>query len=174
MSAAPQYDERRVDPRAAVSLLASLNSDAGENPVMVVELSPLGVRIQTEDPPDNGRHYELHFTVHGQAYDTRLRVVHWTGNDGAYHWGCLFVDLQPQELERLRRAVYAATGQASTSIREWAEIEAEAEQRPRDHILVGQTPAGQDIRLAARDCVELGQQGVELFVSTVASLENAG
>lgn len=165
--------ERRADIRAGVSLLGAVDTPDGECPVMVVELSPLGVRIQTDDAPDPTYEYALHFTVHRQQYNTRLRVVHSMGSDGSYHWGCAFVDLLPEELEGLRRAVYAAAGMAEAFVRSWPEVNADATREPEAQVLVGRTPSGQDICLAAADCVELGQDGVGLFVTTVASLESA-
>jgi hypothetical protein len=166
-------EERRADIRAPVSLLGAVDTPDGECPVIVVDLGPQGARIQTDDPPDPDHEYCLHFRVHQQQYDTRLRVKHWMAGDGAYRWGCAFLDLEPQTLENLRRTVYAAAGLAEATIRDWQEVEDEAARRPDSQVLVGRMPSGQEISLAGADCVELGQEGVGLFVQTVASLENA-
>lgn len=166
-------EERRADIRTSVSLLGSVDTPDGECPVVVVDLGPLGARIQTDDPPNPEHEYTLHFTVHQQQYNTRLRVVHSIASDSSYHWGCAFLDLLPAELDGLRRAVYAAAGLAEAFLRSWPEVNAEAAAQPEAQVLVGRTPSGQDICLAAADCVELGPEGVGLFVATVASLESA-
>jgi PilZ domain len=160
MAITEQTAERRADLRAPVSLLGAIDTPEGECPVIVIDLSPQGARIQIDDPPDPEHEYALHFSVHQQAYDTRLRVAHWLSNDGSYHWGCAFLDLSPNEIEGLRRTVYAAAGMAEAFVREWSEVGDDAASNPETPVLVGRTPSGQDICLAAADCLELGQDGV--------------
>jgi hypothetical protein len=174
MAVEQRTQERRADVRAPVSLLGAIDTADGECPVIVTELSPLGARIQIDDPPDADREYALHFSIHQQQYNPRLRVVHWMPSDGSYRWGCAFMDLQQAELDSLRRTVYAAAGLADAFVRSWGEIDADASRNAPDaQVLVGRTPSGQDISLAAADCLELGQEGVGLFVRTLASLESA-
>ena len=168
-----QVMERRSDPRAPVSLMGAVRMDDDEAPAVVLDLSPSGVRIQVASPPDPTHEYQLHFTVHRRAYSPRLRVIHWNGRDGAYRWGCSFFDLPDDQRDSLRRTVQAAAGGSELTVREWPEVLAAAASEPDNQVLVGRTPAGHEITLLGRDCADIGQDGVELFVQTVASLENA-
>jgi hypothetical protein len=164
--------ERRGFVRAPISVLGAVETDAGEAPMLVLELSPSGARIQTDDKPDLEGVYKLHFTVHKAEYTTHFRVIHYRANDGTYHWGGSFLDLLPDQIAQLRRTVEAAAGIAVLSFREWDDVRTEASARPDEQIVVGFTPAGQEIRLSAHDCLDIGQEGVELFVHTVGNLEH--
>ncbi|MBV8087479.1 MAG: PilZ domain-containing protein [Chloroflexi bacterium] len=166
-------EERRSSLRAPVSLLGELESGNDGQPVVLLDLSAAGARIQASDPPEVDREYLLHFTVHSLPYRARFRVAHWLEADGSYHWGGCFVDLTSEERATLRRAVNAAAGVATVWHREWSEIVVEAAGAASGQVLVGATPAGQEIRLAAADCLSMGQTGVELFVRTVAGMESA-
>jgi len=166
-------EERRNYLRAPMALMAALRTDEIEAPVVLVDLSPTGARIQADNPPDLSREYLLHFSVHRAEYHARFRVVHWTENDGSFHWGGAFLDLSPEQHDQLRRTVVAAMGLASTTVRPWQDVLAEACVTPDQQIMVGSTPAGQEIRLSGKDCLEMGEEGIELFVRTVASLESA-
>jgi len=154
-----------------VSLVAALQSDGSEAPVMLVDLSPAGARLKVSDPPQPDAEFMLHFTVHRTRYETRFRVVHWSETDGSFHWGGMLLDLTDEQRTNLRRAVEAAAGMATTWFREWTAVSEEALRSPIEQVLVGTTPAGQEIRLLGEDCTEMGAEGVELFVSTVAGLE---
>jgi len=166
-------EERRSSLRAPVSLLGELESGEQGLPVVLVDLSAAGARIQASDPPDLTREYLLNLTVHSLAYRARFRVAHWTEDNGAYHWGGSFMDLTPDQRSSLRRAVDAVAGVATTWLRDWTDIAAEAAGAPESAVLVGATAAGHEVRLAAADCLDMGQSGVELFVRTVAGLESA-
>jgi PilZ domain-containing protein len=165
--------ERRADPRAAVSLMGAVELGGLESPALVLDLSPAGARLQVDSPPDLAHDYQLHFSVHGMAWSPHFRVIHWAGANGAYRWGCNFFDLPSDQRDGLRRSVRAASGAAELTIADWPSVLAAAEAAPNGDVLVGSTPAGRDIRLPARDCLEIGPQGVDLFVRTVASLETA-
>jgi len=168
-----QVLERRSDFRAPVSLMGAVQLDGDETPAIILDLSPTGVRIQVDSPPDLAQEYQLHFNAHRMACSPRLRVVHWNGSAGAYRWGCTFFDLPDDQRDSLRRTVRAASGAAGRTLREWAEVLAAASIEPGRQILVGFTPCGREITLLGQDCVETGQDGVELFVRTVAGLESA-
>ncbi|HEY8693114.1 MAG TPA: PilZ domain-containing protein [Chloroflexota bacterium] len=168
-----QVTERRSDTRAPVSLMGAMRLDDDETPAIILDLSPSGVRFQVDSPPDPRHEYQLHFNVHSMACSPRLRVVHWNGSAGAYRWGCTFFDLPDDQRDSLRRIVQAASGAAGLTVREWAEVLAAASIEPDGQILVGFTPCGREITLLGQDCVETGQDGVELFVRTVAGLESA-
>ena len=165
--------ERRTSPRATVSLVGALNSGEREAPVVVLDLSLTGARIQTADPPDSRGEYLLHFSVHRIHYRASFRVVHWTQTDGTYSWGGLLVGLSDQQLAELRLAVDAAAGLSAIVVRPWAEILEEAFRWRDEQIVVGATPAGREIRLSGADCLAIGAAGVELFVTTVGGLETA-
>lgn len=165
--------DRRRHVRAAVSLIGAVESGAGETPVVLVDLSTGGARLQMDDPPDPEQSYELHFTVRQREYHAPFRAVRWAAEDGAYHWGCSFLGMATEQIASLRGVVHAAAGLAQTSLRPWEEVLPEATRQPEANVLVGQTPAGEDIRLLGQDCLEAGQDGVELFVRTVAGLEQA-
>lgn len=164
--------ERRHDLRAPVSLVGGLNRGEGEAPVIVLDLSSTGARIQTDDPADEGGEYLLHFTVHHTEYRARYRVCHCIESNDAYQWGGSFIDLEDDRLAALQRAVYAAAGLASTTVRPWPEILEEAFCRREELIVVGSTPSGHEIRLSGADCLDVGAEGIDLFVRTVAGLEN--
>lgn len=164
--------ERRGELRAPVSVLGAVETDAGEAPIVVLELSPYGARIQTDDEPDLEFTYTLYFSVHQTEYTTRFRVLHYVGNDGTYSWGGSFLDLTADQAASLRRSVHAAAGVAVLAHREWADVRAEANAEPNQQIVVGFTPSGQEICLSGDDCLDIGQEGVELFVHTVGNLEH--
>jgi len=166
-------EERRNYLRAPMALMAALRTDEIEAPVVLVDLSPTGARIQADTAPDLSREYMLHFSVHRTEYHARFRVVHWTENDGSFRWGGAFLDLSPDERDQLRRTVVAAMGLASTSVRPWRDVLEDAFVARDQQIVIGSTPAGQEIRLSGEDCLEMGEEGIELFVRTVASLESA-
>lgn len=163
--------ERRTDPRARVSLLGTVHTEDGERPVVVLDLSTGGARIQAGKEPDMERDYHLDFRVHDQEYKARFRVVRWDGAEETYQWGCSFADLSSDQMNMLRRSVHAAVGLSETFLRPWDEIEAEAKAPAGAYVIVGHTPAGREILLAAKDCLDIGSEGVELFVRTLASLE---
>ena len=163
--------ERRRAVRAPVSVLGALETDAGELPMLVLDLSISGARIQTDGEPDLELKYTVHFTVHNVEYHAGFRVVRSVASDGTFHWGGSFEGLAPEQVETLRRAVDAAAGIATLVIREWADVEADAAAHADEQIVVGFTPAGHDIRLSSHDCLDMGQEGVALFVHTVANLE---
>ncbi len=123
--------------------------------------------------PDPTREYEISFTVHETRYEARFRIVRCEVEGQTFTCGCSFVDMTPQHSELLGRVVNAAAGLSTLVIRPWSEIVQDAYVRRADQIVVGSTPAGQEIRLLGSDCLEIGEEGVELFVRTVASLEHA-
>lgn len=164
--------ERRTHLRAPVSLVGALASNECESPVVVLDLSPFGARIQTEDPPQAGYEYLLDFSVHRSHYQARFRVTHWAERDRAFQWGGAFLDLPSEQLAELRRAVQAAAGLSGTIVRPWAQVFEQACRCPDEQILVGFTPAGREIHLSGADCLDIEADGVELFVRTVAGLEN--
>jgi hypothetical protein len=163
--------DRRGDVRAPVSVMGAVRSETVDAPVVLLDLSASGARIQADAPPDLASEYLLNFTVHNAKYQARLRVVHWEANDAAYYWGCSFTDLAPEQLDALRRTVNAAAGLTTTTVRHWKEIAHEARTSPDAQVLVGFTPAGHELKLAGQECLDIGRDGVELFVRTVASLE---
>ena len=169
-----QVMERRSDSRASVSLMGALQlAGEAEAPAVVLDLSAGGVRIQVDSPPNPEHEYQLHFNVHRVSYSPRVRVVHWDGSGGAYRWGCTFFDL-PEELRgSLRQTVHAASGAAGLTLRPWPEVLAVARTDPTTHVTVGAAPSGREITLLGQDCLDIGQEGVELFVHTVAGLESA-
>jgi hypothetical protein len=166
-------EERRGSPRAPVSLLGELETGEAELPVVLVDLSAAGARIQASDPPDPNREYLLNLTVHSLPYRARFRVAHWIEADGTYHWGGAFEDLTPDQRSLLGRAVDAVAGVATTWHRGWTEIVVDAASSPEAQVVVGATPAGHEIRLRGADCLDMDQTGVELYVRTVAGLESA-
>ncbi|HEU0166755.1 MAG TPA: PilZ domain-containing protein [Chloroflexota bacterium] len=166
-------EERRSSLRAPVSLLGELEFEDDGQPVVLLDLSASGARIQASDPPRLDRDYLLNVTVHSLPYRARFRVAHWLEAGGSYHWGGRFVDLSTDERASLRRAVDAAAGVAAIWHRAWSDIVVEAAGASESQVLVGATPAGQEIRLAGADCLSMGQTGVELFVRTVAGMESA-
>lgn len=153
--------------------MGAVESPDGEAPVVVLDISAHGVLLQADSPPDPAVDYQLYFTVHHTAYSPKIRVVHWAGGEGAYRWGCVFFEIPSEQVESLQRTVHAAAGQAEMSIRRWDEVSADASSSPAANILVGTTPSGRDICIPARDCLEIGRDGIELFVQTVAGLETA-
>ena len=165
--------ERRSDARAPVALMGAVMTPDGESPVLVLDLSARGARLQVDSLPDPASEYQLHFTVHGLSCTPKFRVVHWDGGEGAYHWGCTFFEIPADQSETLRRTVQAAIGLAEMSIRSWDAVSLDATRTPADQVLVGSTASGRDIRIAGQDCLEMGPEGVELFVRTVAGLETA-
>jgi hypothetical protein len=165
--------EKRADLRAPVSLVAAIQTNGDESPVVVLDLSPGGVCLQVDAPPDPHLEYRLHLNVHRTTYTPRFRVVRWVGEDGVYHWGCSFSDLGREEQEHLRRSVHAAAGVLNGAVRDWAGVSAEAAARPGEQIVVGTTPAGDDIRLLGQDCLDIGEEGLKLYVETIIGLERA-
>ncbi len=157
--------------RAPVSMLGAVLTNAGEAPVVVLDLSSGGAYLQVDAPPEPDHEYTLHFNVHRSEYSAQFRVVRWSGDDGDYRWGCCFSDLVGEQRERLRRSVHAAAGLAETSLRDWDSVLADASAEPGNQVVVGCTAAGEEIRLVGSDCVALGDAGVELYVRTVAGLE---
>src|SRR5438309_11651967 len=165
--------DRRNDLRAPVSILAALESSGGEAPVMLLDLSSTGACIQTDDPPDETAEYQIHFSVHQVEFSARFRVIHWTTSDGIYHWGCSFESMSEEALQKLTQAVAAAAGLSSTTQRPWTDILEEAYLRREDQIVVGHTPSGREVRLLAHECLDICEEGVELFVKTGGSLESS-
>jgi hypothetical protein len=165
--------ERRSDVRAPVSLMGAVMTPDGESPVLLLDLSARGARLRVDCLPDPAGEYQLHFTVHGMSWSPKFRVVHWTGGEGAYHWGCTFFEIPADQSENLRRTVHAAIGLAEMSVRPWEAVSLDALTTPADEVLVGSTASGHDIRIAGQDCLDMGPDGVELFVRTVAGLETA-
>lgn len=159
--------------RAPVSLMGAVLTPDGEAPVLVLDLSAGGVRLQADSPPTQQFDYQLYFNVHRTSYSPRFRVVHWDGGDGAYNWRCSFFEIPGDQCDSIRRTVHAAVGKAEMSIRLWAEVSAEADRQPAADIVVGCTASGRDICLPAHDLLEIGPDGVDLFVRTVAGLETA-
>jgi len=169
---ATDQKERRVEQRASTSLVATLRMEAGdEAPVIVLDLSSRGALIETDAPPNLDVRYTISLRVYGDVYTTPLQVMRWTRRDDTYLWGCQ-LEIPADDALRLRRAVQAALGQSTVEIYSWQEIR-EAVLKPSrgDRIVVGRTPAGHLIELAAQDVNELGPEGLELYVRTVASLE---
>ncbi|GEM_PF-3411487 len=165
--------ERRSGLRAPTSLVATLRRQQQECPVVVLDLSPDGALIETEAPPQASAAYELRFNVFGETYFTPVDVVHWRKHHDAYLWGCrLAVSLADQR--RLCNAVKAVLGLSGTYLRPWAEIRQQLhDEAASTEILVGRTPSGREIELTPRDCVEMGPDGVELYVRTISSIEAA-
>ena len=153
--------------------MGALDLEGSEAPAVVLDLSPGGVRLQTDAPPRQGGEYQLHFRVHGQACSLWLQVIYCAGAGGHFQWGCRFRDLADAERESLRRSVQAASGGGETVVRPWPEVLPAAEASPGTTVLVGCTPSGRDITLLGQDCLEMGAEGVALFVTTVGGLESA-
>jgi hypothetical protein len=168
-----QVMDRRSDTRASVSLMGAVVIENDEAPAVLVDLSATGVAIQMDAPPNLDCDYRIFFNAHRTAYSLRFRVVHWTGSEGFYRWGCAFSDLADDQRESLRRTVAAASGASQTYVRPWIEVVAAADQAPEAKILVGSAPSGREITLLGRDCLDMGEDGVLLFVQTVAGIESA-
>src|SRR5262249_23238582 len=84
---------------------------------------------------------------------------------------CRFVDVGPIQAEAIDRAVQAAAGHQVHVMRDWSELTAEANASPSANIVLGTTPAGHDIIVVARDMLEMGEDGTELYVELVAQPE---
>ncbi len=143
--------------------MGAVSTPEGEAPVLVLDISAGGARLQMDVPPVPSADYQLYFTAHQTSYDPKFRVVHWGGGEGAYQWGCSFFELPLDVSDSLRRTVRAAVGKAEMSVRHWAEIRADASQQPMAEVVVGCTPSGCDICLPGQDCLEIGPDGVDLF-----------
>jgi hypothetical protein len=165
--------DRRTEPRANTSLVATLRVEGREEfPVVVLDLSSEGALLETDAPPNLDARYSVTFSVYGDTYCTELRVLHWARHKEDYLWGCQ-LHIPADDARRLRRAVSAALGMASTEVRPWEEIHEQVRQpSAAERIVVGRTPAGHVIEVAVGDVAEMGPEGVDLFVRTVASLES--
>ncbi|MBV9120165.1 MAG: PilZ domain-containing protein [Chloroflexi bacterium] len=172
MSSESDYRQRAA--RADVSLLGTVTDSTGQaHPIVVLSLSSSGVMIQTHEAPAEGESYALGFTVHSKAYDVRIEVVgslHEAQKD-TWGWRCRFIDVGTEEAQALERAVLAAIGQSTHATRTWAELETESREVPEGNVVLGQTPAGRDIVVLGKDVLEMGPEGVELFVQMLAELE---
>lgn len=165
--------DRRTEPRANTSLLATLRIEGkDEVPVVLLDLSTDGALLETDAPPNLEADYRVTFSIYGDSYSTPLHVVRWTRHDSTYLWGCQ-LSIPLEDARRLRRAVTAALGMASTEIRSWQDIHEQVRQpSSQERVVVGLTPAGHAIELAVHDVDEMGPDGLDLFVRTVASLES--
>ena len=164
--------ERRARPRARTSLVATLSDNSGrELPVVILEVSISGVLIESGEALPLEANFALSFAVFGDRYRAGLQVVRAIKHEDAVLYGCRLL-LPEFASAQLEQAIRAALGQSHTSVRPWDEIRAEVNgSLSPDRIVVGQTPAGHPIELSSTDCLEMGREGVDLFVQVVGSLE---
>ena len=86
---ATKQSDRRVEPRADTSLVATLRVyDGQEMPVVVLDLSSTGALLETSSEPRFGGVYTITFTMYGEAFSTPLHVVRSVKHGDAYLWGC--------------------------------------------------------------------------------------
>jgi len=164
--------DQRQHVRAPVSLVGSVRDPEGEtHPVVLLDLSRGGALIQTHEAPRAGVQYQVGFTVHRQAYEVPVQVVGALQLKDAWGWRCRFVGLAEAEAQALERAVHAALGTAIHVTRPWSEIRAQAQAQPDAAMVVGHTPAGLDITVSGKDALEMGEEGMELYVKMVSELE---
>jgi hypothetical protein len=155
-----------------VSLFGTVEGDdIPAQPVVFLNLSSGGALIQAPEQPQGTHHYNLRFVVHNQHHNVGIRVVDWTARDEVYAWRCQFTTLEPAEAEALERAVYGALGLSKATHRDWDEIVAEAERDPEAAVVIGRTPAGDDIMVLGRDSLHMGRDGLQLYVRVVSELE---
>ena len=165
-------NDRRTEPRARTSLVATLSSPAGdERPVVVLDVSTGGALVETSEPLAISSNEALEFKVFGTEYRADIEVVRQVASDDGYLYGCRLL-LPEQETHEFRQAVQAALGNAQTFVRPWSVVHEEiAAARPDQRVTVGYTPSGHPIELSPADCLEMGPEGVELFVQTVGGIE---
>ncbi|HVA24287.1 MAG TPA: PilZ domain-containing protein [Chloroflexota bacterium] len=166
-----ESDERRHDVRAPVSIMGTVESEDGEQPMVLLNLSASGAMIQAHQEPPPSATCTLRFSIHKQPYELRLQVVHWLRQGDSFGWRGPFVSVPPGQAQAIERAVRAAMGLSDSSIRAWREVIADAEHQPDSKVLVGSTPAGQDIRVLGKDLLEMGVDGVELYARLMCELE---
>ncbi|MBV8084735.1 MAG: PilZ domain-containing protein [Chloroflexi bacterium] len=165
-------NEQRRHARAPVSLFGSITDPEGQqHPIVVLDLSRGGALIQTNEPPRDGAEYQVGFTVHRKAYEVPVEVVGSLQLKDAWGWRCRFVHIDEGQAQALERAVHATLGTATHVMRPWTEIRAEAEASMDTSMVVGHTPAGHDISVTGKDALEMGEQGMELYVQMVSELE---
>jgi len=164
--------ERRRHPRAPVSLIGTVEAEDGDMAaVVVLSLSASGAMVQTDEAPKDHGHYQLQFTVHQRPYDVPVQVVGSLHEKDVWGWRCRFVDVSPEQVQALARAVEAAIGQSTHSVGDWNELRSEAAAQPEAPIVVGQTAAGRDISVVGKDLIDMGADGLELYVKMMAELE---
>jgi hypothetical protein len=165
-------NEQRRHARAPVSLVGSVTDpDGQEHPIVMLDLSRGGALIQTHEPPRDGAEYQVGFTVHRKPYEVPVEVVGSLQLKDAWGWRCRFVHIDEAEAQALERAVQATLGTATHTMRAWAEIRPDAETHLDENIVVGQTPAGHAISVTGKDALEMGEEGMELYVQMVSELE---
>lgn len=163
--------DRRSDVRAAVSIMGTIESDDGEQPIVLLNLSASGAMIQTHEPPRSGAHYTLHFSVQKRPYRLRFEVVNWIQQGGSFGWRGPFASMSPDEAAAIQRAVHAAAGLSGSTLRGWQDVSVEAGREPSAKVLVGSTPGGQDIHVLGQDVLEMGADGLELYARLICELE---
>ena len=145
--------------------------DLDPNPIVILSLSASGAMIQAHQPPREGAHYLLEFTVHRKAYALPLEVVVWLQEKDAFGWRCRFLELSPENAIGIEKAVHGALGLSVSSVRDWPELLAEASAQPHADIVVGQTPAGHDLTIKSSDLLQMDPEGLELYVRMMSELE---
>lgn len=163
--------DRRRHLRAPVSLMGTVEGEGGEQPVVILDLSASGAMIQADEPAAPDGVYTLRFNVHKQAYELRFRVVQSLQKGASFGWRGPFVDLSPDQMEAIGKAVNAAAGVTGGTVRPWAEIASEAERQPEATLPVGTTASGHDITVLAKDVLEMGPEGLELYARLMSELE---
>ena len=163
--------ERRRHVRASVSLAASIQDGHDEQPGIILSLSACGAMVQTQEEPRPGASYTLIFGLNRHAYELPFQVLHWVRRGDTYGWRGPFKGLLADQEEAIDRAVQAAAGISTGTLREWSGVLEEAQHDPHQKVLVGTTPAGHDIAILGHDVLEMGAAGVELYARLLCELE---
>ena len=167
---APGIDRRR-EPRAHTTLTADLAARGSHLPGLIRDVSATGVLVEASEDLPLGLTCQLTFTAFGCEYTAGLEVVRRVDQEGALLYGCRLL-LPEHASEQFKFAVRAVLGVSSTWVRSWEDIRQEVQEPgPEKLVVVGHTPSGKTIKLSPQDCLDMGPDGVELFVRTVGDIE---
>jgi len=144
--------------------------DAVEQPVVILDVSTNGVLVEAGEALVLDAQYTLTFSAFNSHYSANLRVVREVQRGDAVLYGCRLL-LPDHAAAQLSQAVGAVLGLTGTSVRDWDAVREDVERPNGEKVVVGHTPSGHPIELSPADCLEMGPEGVELFVHTVGDLE---
>jgi hypothetical protein len=164
-------EDRRREPRAHTSLTADLTTDGEHLPGLIRDVSATGVLVEASEELPLGLTCQLTFTAFGQEYAAGLEVLRRVEQEGARLYGCRLL-LTEHASEQFKFAVRAALGVSATWVRSWDDLQQEVQHPDAEQlVVVGHTPSGKTIKLSPRDCLDMGPEGIELFVRTVGDIE---
>ena len=151
--------------------MGTAEGPGGEHPIVVLNLSASGAMIQAHEAPEDGSEYLLCFSINKQSYELRFQVIHCVQQGDTFGWRGPFIGVTPEQDEAIDRAVQAAAGTATSSLRGWEEVLADARRQPAAKVNVGMTPAGHDIAVGGQDVIDMGPDGLELYARLMCELE---